>query len=120
MANGALAGRSIFIVEDEPLLALEVHAAFDATDASIVSAANAKQALRTIDELDLSAAVVDINLGSENCSAVCKRLADRGIPFIFYTGEARADILLKWPEAPVLTKLADTQRIVGVVASVLR
>ena len=118
--NGALAGRSILIVEDEPLIALEIHAAFSAAGASIVSASDTREALRTISLPDLSAAVVDINLGSEDCSAVCKRLSDRGIPFIFYTGEARADILLKWPDAPVLTKLADKQRIVEVVAGVLR
>jgi hypothetical protein len=69
---------------------------------------------------DLSAAVVDINLGrGDDCSAICKRLSDRRIPFVFYTGEARADIMLKWPNAPVLTKLADKERVVEVVAGVL-
>ena len=120
-ANGALAGRSILIVEDEPLIALEVHAAFRAAGASIISAADSKEALRMIGLPDLSAAVVDINLGDgDDCSAVCKRLSERGIPFVFYTGEARADILRKWPDAPILTKLADMQRIVEVVARVLR
>jgi CheY-like chemotaxis protein len=121
VANGALAGRSILIVEDEPLIALEVHAAFRAAGASIISAADSKEALRMIGLPDLSAAVVDINLGDgDDCSAVCKRLSERGIPFVFYTGEARADILRKWPDAPILTKLADKQRIVEVVAGVLR
>jgi CheY-like chemotaxis protein len=119
--NRALAGRSILIVEDEPLIALEVHAAFSAAGASIMSAADSREALRMISLPDLSAAVVDINLGrGDDCSAVCKRLSDRGIPFVFYTGDARADILLKWPNAPVLTKLADKERVVEVVAGVLR
>jgi hypothetical protein len=39
---------------------------------------------------------------------------------VFYTGDARAEILQKWPDAPILTKLADKQRIVEVVAGVLR
>src|SRR5262245_33427808 len=101
-----LAGRSILIVEDEPLIALEVHAAFVAAGASIISAADAKEALRMIDLPDLSAAVVDINLGGGDCAAVCRRLSERRIPFVFYTGDARADILVQWPDAPVLTKLA--------------
>ena len=62
VANGALAGRSILILEDEPLIALEVHAAFRAAGASIISAADSKEALRMIGLPDLSAAVVDINL----------------------------------------------------------
>jgi DNA-binding response OmpR family regulator len=118
--NGVLAGRSILIVEDEPLIALEVHAAFNAAGANIVSASNSKEALRTISLPGLSAAVVDINLGGHDCSEICKRLSDIGIPFVFYTGEARTDILRKWPDAPILTKLADKQRIVEVVAGVLR
>ena len=119
--SGALAGRSILIVEDEPLIALEVHAAFHAAGAGIISAADSKEAVRMIGLPDLSAAVVDIDLGDgDDCAAVCKRLSERGIPFVFYTGNARADILRQWPRAPVLTKLADGQRVVEVVAGVLR
>jgi hypothetical protein len=51
---------------------------------------------------------------------VCERLSRDGIPFVFYTGDARAEVLLKWPGAPVLTKLANKERIVEVVAGVLR
>jgi len=120
LSSKALAGRSILIVEDEPLVALEVHAAFRATGASIVSAANTKEALRIISLPDLSAAVVDINLGGGDCWLVCQRLSERGVPFVFYTGKARADILRQWPEAPVLTKLADKQTVVQTVAGVLR
>lgn len=118
--NRALAGRSVLIVEDEPLLALEVRAAFNAAGASITSAADTQEALRMINARGLSAAVVDINLGGGDCSIVCERLSRDGIPFVFYTGDARPDILLKWPSAPVLTKLADKGRIVEVVAGVLR
>jgi hypothetical protein len=34
--NVTLAGRSILIVEDEPLIALEIHAAFNAAGASVI------------------------------------------------------------------------------------
>ena len=120
LPNRDLAGRSVLIVEDEPLIALEVHAAFNAAGASIISAADTQEALRMINAPSLSAAVVDINLGRGDCSAVCERLSRNGIPFVFYTGDARADILLKWPGAPILTKLADKERIVEVVAGALR
>ncbi len=118
--NGVLAGRSILIVEDEPLIALDIHAAFNAAGASIVAALDSREALRLTGLPGLSAAVVDITLGAEDCGRVCKSLSDNGVPFVFYTGEARTDILRHWPNAPVLTKLADTRRIVEVVAGVLR
>jgi len=116
----ALAGRSVLIVEDEPLIALEVHAAFSAAGASIISASSPEEALRLIKFPNVSAAVIDINLGERDCSTVCKRLSDVGIPFVFYTGEARAEILEQWPTAPVLTKLAGKERVVEVVAGILR
>ena len=118
--NGVLAGRSILIVEDEPLIALDIHAAFSAAGANIVSASDNREALRLIGSPDLSAAVVDIALGAEDCCRVCKRLADSGVPFVFYTGEARTEVLRQWPKAPVLTKLANARRVVEVVAGVLR
>jgi len=119
-ANRARAGRSILIVEDEPWIALEIHAAFYAAGASVASASDTQEALRMINTPGLSAAVVDISLGRGDCSAVCERLSRNGIPLVFYTGDARPDILLRWPSAPVLTKLADKERIVEVVAGVLR
>jgi DNA-binding response OmpR family regulator len=67
-----LYGRTILIVEDEPLIALEVHAAFRAAGASIEAAAHSSEALEMINSSDLSAAVVVIVLGrGEDCSAVC-------------------------------------------------
>jgi hypothetical protein len=35
---------------------------------------------------------------------VCQRLAERGIPFVFYTGDAKADVVLQWPAAPILRR----------------
>jgi CheY-like chemotaxis protein len=115
-----LAGRFILIIEDEPFIALEVQAAFVAVGARTASATGIRKAIQMIGNGDLSAAVVDISLGSDDCSAVCKRLSEGAIPFVFYTGHVRAGVLMKWPEAPVLTKLADKGRVVEVVAGVLR
>jgi DNA-binding response OmpR family regulator len=115
-----LAGRSILIVEDECLIASELHAAFSAAGANVASASDVQAALRMINVPGLSAALVDINLGHADCSAVCESLTREGVPFVFFTGEARPDILLKWPDAPVLTKLADRRRVVEVVAGVIR
>jgi DNA-binding response OmpR family regulator len=116
----ALSGRTILIVEDEPLIVLEVQGAFNAAGARIISTAKISDALKLIDATELSAAVVDINLGGQDCGAVCERLAQRNVPFVLYTGMARPEVLLRWPEAPVLTKLVDTHKVVSVVAGILR
>ena len=118
--NATLAGRSILVIEDEPVIALEINATLSAAGASIASATNTRDALRMLSLPDVSAAVVDITLGDEDCSAVCNHLSERGIPFVFYTAQARPDLMRRWPNAPVLTKLASTDRLVETVAGVLR
>ncbi|HEX6001208.1 MAG TPA: hypothetical protein VFZ16_17715 [Hyphomicrobiaceae bacterium] len=98
-------------------MALDVRSACSDAGASVVYAARCSEALRLVDSPGLSAAIVDIDLGhGEDCSAVCERLLQRDIPFVFFTGDVRPDILSKWPDAPVLTKLADKARIIQVVA----
>jgi CheY-like chemotaxis protein len=116
VGRGPLTGQSVLVLEDEPLLALELNVTLRDAGASVSVAKDEETALRVIDVLRTSAAVVDINLGGKDCSAVCERLSDGGIPFVFFTGEARPDIMLRWPDTPVLTKLASKQRIIRVLA----
>ena len=116
VGRGSLAGQSILVLEDDPLLALELKSTLCDAGANVYVATDGETALRAIEVFGTSAAVVDINLGRKDCSAVCERLSDGGIPFVFFTGEARPDIMLRWPNSPVLTKLADKARIIQVVA----
>jgi CheY-like chemotaxis protein len=118
VGRGPLSGQSILVVEDEPILALELNFTLRDAGATVFAATDGETAIQAIEMLGTSAAVLDINLGQKDCSAVCERLSDIGIPFVFFTGEARPDIMLRWPNAPMLTKLASKQRIIGVLAGV--
>src|SRR5262245_24417421 len=81
-----LFGRSVLIVEDEPLIALELHGALHKAGASIPAATSIKEALTLIARAPICAAVVDVNLGGHDCSSVCAALTKRATPFMFYTG----------------------------------
>jgi CheY-like chemotaxis protein len=116
IGRGPLAGHSILVLEDEPLLALELNFTLRDAGATVYVATDEETAMRAIEVLGTSAAVLDINLGRKDCAAVCERLSDSGIPFVFFTGDARPDIMQRWPNTPVLTKLASQQRIVSVLA----
>jgi DNA-binding NtrC family response regulator len=113
---GLLRAKSILIVEDEPLIALELHAALRAAGASLMAATDATEALRIIRRNDVSAAVVDVSLGNEDCLAVCQALFYRSVPFLFYTGHRDAAILSAWPEAPVYLKPARSEDIIACLA----
>jgi CheY-like chemotaxis protein len=97
----------VLIVEDEPLIALELHDVLHGADASILAATTVKEALELIAYARICAAIVDIDLGDDDCSSVCATLAKRSIPFMFYTGYSNATPLSVWPHAPAVDKPAE-------------
>jgi len=78
-----LNGRVVLVVEDEPLVALDIADLLADSGACVASARGVKDALQLIETCELTAAVLDINLAGEDCSPVCQRLSERGIPFLF-------------------------------------
>ena len=116
-----LGGKSILVVEDEPLVALDVHAVLSATGASVISAASAGEATSLIGYAEVAAAIVDVQLGNEDAAEVCRLLAERQIPFVFYTGRSGASVLFaEWPGVRVLKKPARPADIVSALAGLFR
>ena len=114
-----LLGRSVLIVEDEPLIALELHNALRTAGASILAATNVKDALELIAYAQICAAIVDVRLGDRDCSKVCTSLTKRSIPFMFYTGYSCAYALSIWPHAPAVSKPAEGRTMVGTIVELL-
>jgi putative ABC transport system substrate-binding protein len=83
-----LVGRSILVVEDEPLVCLDLTERLQRAGAIIFAASHLNNALSLAAHPDLSAGVLDFDLGNADSTAVCWKLVDRRIPFIFHTGRA--------------------------------
>ena len=115
-----LLGRSVLIVEDEPLIALELHDALHKAGAtSILAATTIKEALALIARAQICAAIVNVKLGGQDCSSVCDGLAKRSIPFMYYTGYSRADALSVWLNVPPVDKPAAGTTLVDVIVQLL-
>ena len=82
----ALAGHTILVVEDEPLIVLAIVEDFKAAGASVHTAYNLCDGLRLAAHPGLSAAVVDFGLSDGKGSALCERLHGRQVPFVLHTG----------------------------------
>ena len=91
MERPTLEGRSILIVEDEPLIALDITEAFAGTGAALTTTNTLQHALTLVEHNDLSAAILDHSLGDGNSSLLYARLKERGVPFIIYTGLPKVD-----------------------------
>jgi DNA-binding response OmpR family regulator len=103
-----LAGHAILIVEDEPLVALDIADAFREAGASVLTASKVQDGLRFAGHPDLSAAMVDFGLSDGEGTALCERLKARGIPFILHSGythiheACRAGVVIPKPADPVV------------------
>ena len=80
MPSTSLAGRSILIVEDEPLIALEIVTAFQNAGAVALTARSLTDAIHLIEHDGLSAAVLDFGLADGDADAVCARLGRASHP----------------------------------------
>src|SRR5437773_9347713 len=107
MDSHALSGRSVLIVEEEPVVALLLEEQFHQAGARVLAAAKLHEALHMAEYPALSAAVVNLRLGSDYTTQVCRRLSQLGVLFVFHTRYDATKASQTWPDAPVVSKPAD-------------
>ncbi len=99
---GALAGLAVLLVEDEPIVRLEVAGQLEDAGARVIGpAATLAEGMAAINEarsqtapLPLpDAAVLDINVSGENVSPLAEALLARGVPVIFVSGYRDLELL---------------------------
>ncbi len=81
-----LQDRAILIVEDEPIISIDLAQAFERAGAQTTIAATLQHALMLVEDENLSAAVVDHVLSDGDTSPLCERLDERAVPFVVYSG----------------------------------
>jgi DNA-binding response OmpR family regulator len=87
-----LAGCLLLIVEDEPLVALDIADVFKTTGAKVIIARTLQDAMHQAETGNLTAAVIDHALhDGSTTSEVCAKLKERDIPFIVYSGFSKLE-----------------------------
>ena len=86
MERPSLQGRSILIVEDNPIIVMDLTLALEHTGAALTTTNTLKHALLLVEHDGLAGAILDHALGDNNSSLLYKRLNERGIPFMIYSG----------------------------------
>jgi CheY-like chemotaxis protein len=94
MDGSELKDHSILVVEDEPIFATETACAIVAAGGSVVGPAySLAEAFAMTEGAELDGALLDLNLRNEKVFSLADKLADRGVPIVFVTGEI-------WPVIP--------------------
>jgi CheY-like chemotaxis protein len=86
MEHPALRGRSILVVEDELLIAMDIVQALESAGANATMTTTVRHALILVEHDGLSAAIMDHALSDGDSTELCARLQERGIPYVSYSG----------------------------------
>jgi DNA-binding response OmpR family regulator len=113
-----LAGRSILIVEDEPIIAMDIAVVFEKAGAQVTTTTTLRHATILVENDGLSAAVLDHGLGGGDSASLRERLTERNIPFVIYSGFGPIDDGARH-EAPHVSKPAHPEMLVATIAELL-
>lgn len=82
-----LAGKRILIVEDEALIAMSLEAMLESLGCVVIGTASSlEKGLESVRNLELDAAILDVNLRGTRSDPLARKLEDRGVPFVLATG----------------------------------
>jgi len=110
----------VLLVEDEPLIALDVERHLRKVGAHVITAGYLDAALFMTEHPHLSGAVVDLRLGQDSAITICRRLARRNLPFVVHTGYAADEVQREWPSVPIIQKPAWPQEITDALSRSLQ
>ncbi len=105
-----LLGYLVLIVEDEPIISLDIAATLETAGAEILGPySSANIALRALAEIshggEPDAAVLDVNLGGHTSESVARELEKLSVPFVFHTGNFPVEgQVINGIDAPIILK----------------
>jgi DNA-binding NtrC family response regulator len=101
-----LTGASVFVMEDESLVLVNLEDMLDELGCTLVGPAmridQAEAMLEQACGADL--AILDVNIGGHPVFPIAQQLRDRGVPLILATGYGRDGLPEEWQTATVLSK----------------
>lgn len=105
----------ILLVEDEPLVLMDLEIAAEDVGCDYLSARRLAEALALAETANVSTAVLDVNLGGgDTCLPVAAILRQRGIPFILHSGDLdRQDELVRTLGAALVAKPASAREVIA-------
>jgi PAS domain S-box-containing protein len=99
-----LCRKHLLVIEDEPLVAIEIETVLVDAGADITVAGSASQALHHIEHSHFHAALLDGNLHGSSVEEIAAALTRKKIPFAFVTGYGKQNLPRSFSGASVVTK----------------
>ena len=113
---GELRGLRILVVEDNFLVAENLRELLSARGCDVIGPAPRVEAALSLLAANsrVDGAMLDINLGGEDCFPVAAALQERAVPFLFLTGyDQSMSIPAEFSQAPRLSKPVDEAHLIA-------
>src|SRR5262249_31922650 len=119
--SAVVRGRRILVVEDEPLIAMDICATLSEAGCEVVGpSANVGTAIELIAAANFDAALLDANLGGHPVVDLAAALTRRNIPFAFLTGYGREGLPDAFRHPPMIGKPFMPEHAFKVIAQLLQ
>lgn len=119
-AANFLSGKSILLVEDEFLLALQLEELLQAHGATVRGPyRRLEDALTAAQQGNFDFAILDINLGGTMVYPLADRLLALGVPFLFLTGYSQANLPEQFRGVTRLNKPCDPAQLISALRAQL-
>jgi PAS domain S-box-containing protein len=104
-APAILAGKRVLLIEDEPLVAMDMESVLRAAGYDIIGpGGNIREAKRLIEKGDYDTALVDANLEGHPVDEIASMLSNKNCPFAFVTGYGRETLPRGFRDAVLVPK----------------
>ena len=119
--TAGLVGRRILVVEDEPLISMEVELVLTETGAIVVGpAASVAKALKLVEAEEIDCGVLDYMVEDGTSVPIGEALRARGVPFLLATGYNVDAISQTLPGVPRIDKPYAHAQLFEMLAALLR
>ena len=119
--QGRLEGKRFLVVEDEPLVAMDLVAVLQRAGAETAGPVGSSAlALALMEKEQLDGALLDANLRGRPVGDIAAALTRLGVPFVFVTGYGRASLPEAFAKSPMLSKPFTEAQILEAAAELTR
>lgn len=116
-----IAGHSILVIEDEPLVAMEIASLLEDEGAVIAAnAASLPEARAMVAAGGFDVALLDGNLQGQSVEEIAQMLVEAGTPFAFVTGYGRENLPAAFGDRPLIGKPFTREALIACVSGLIR
>jgi CheY-like chemotaxis protein len=120
-AGQFLRGLRILLVEDDPLICLDLETSLEDFGAIVTAASSVAAAFAALAIAMPDFAVLDFELGPETSESIAEVAQARAVPFVFLSGHSEHDERFsRWPGIRVLAKPLSAARIARGIEDILK